>query len=231
VHLERIENAPGAIKAYAQQINRLGGDFPGFAALEPEDISNLDTAAAQALVLENNLWNPVISDSVERHRTADASYRTVEEVYQELLERAGGWRRLLPQRRDPAHNAQLDHFVPLIMETQDLRRRGVYVPDNFVTMTLETPALVGIPCAALIYLATLVWPETFSPTTDAIVEALKQPETYRAIAPQAGIISACGGLFASATRFPNAGKEQSVYIDNTIDRAMEHGYLLRPKPF
>ncbi|MEK6955123.1 MAG: hypothetical protein AABW52_00530, partial [Nanoarchaeota archaeon] len=76
--------------------------------------------------------------------------KSLEGTAKELVnQKYKGFRRLLPHRKNRQYNEQVDRLGELIY-TEGLRTRGVFVPDNFTTLTFYTATISFLLCNTLL---------------------------------------------------------------------------------
>ena len=84
--------------------------------------------------IQRNLISPYLEHNIILKGVANGSMSSVEEAYDELNEVNSGIRRFLPRRENLAHNHRVEELEELIGYSPYLEKKGIFRPDNFVTV-------------------------------------------------------------------------------------------------
>ena len=96
--------------------------------------SQIDMLNLQKRIFSEYEKNPILYDAIKDRKSIE---RTVEEITQIN----GGIGRILPWKKDIEHNGRLNNLRELIDVPDCLRTQGFFVPDNFITATLEISSI------------------------------------------------------------------------------------------
>ncbi len=167
------------------------------------------------LELRKNLFkeyegNPVLDDAIEGRQSIEQSVR-------ELGKKNRGIRKILPWRKDEAHNERLKYLDELVPGTKHLQTSGIFNPDNLITGVAE-----GIPSAFLLMHVVVKYLMSNMVVINPNLEpALYQHVVYgyQVVLPAA--MSAVFGIaFAYAgnrPRFNSLLIKRAKYLDNIIE--------------
>ncbi len=152
--------------------------------------------------------NPVLDDAIK-------DKISVEDSLLELGVVNKGIRKVLPRRKNKAHNERLEYLGELIEEPTQLRANGIFWPDNFVTTAAYTTIAISAICyfGAEPFIRNLyVNPDPASLARDIKDYQTIIPLTYSAIAaPMLGIGTNLG-------RFHSLPTKQAKYIDKKVNQ-------------
>lgn len=81
--------------------------------------------------------NPVLNDAVEGRQS-------ISDSLSELAQINKGWKVMLPRRKNKAHNERIEQMGELISEPSGLITRGLFYPDNAVSLTCYTAVALTI---------------------------------------------------------------------------------------
>ena len=101
---------------------------------------------------------------------------------------------LLPKRKDHRYNANLDLLDEIVPGVENLRTRGVWYPDNFVTAATNSASLFALGT----YIITSFFPENPELTQQQLEDA--EDIAYFAISAIGTLVSLTAGIVIDETR-------------------------------
>lgn len=111
--------------------------------LEEIDYSGpIDIYEATQKLFKQYEGNPVFDDAIK-------GKQSLEESLDELTQINKGIRKILPWRKDRVHNERLSQLGELISEPEHLRAKGIFIPNNVVSLGVFGETLVVGACYAM----------------------------------------------------------------------------------
>jgi len=156
--------------------------------------------------------NPVLYDAIK-------GKQSIEDSLEELGSVNKGIRKILPWRKDKAHNERIKQIRELISEPAQLKTSGILIPDNFITTVSEVAAVMF----GAFYLMEKFLPLDPSLSPEAL-ENLHQMNHYTPIF----VSSTLGPIFGALEnrfRFRKLPLDEAKYLD---EKVKEFYHLLYP---
>lgn len=181
--------------------------LPGYSKISLGKLPQIDIAKVQKNLMKKYENNPVFYDAIQ-------GTKTVEESLNELARVNKGIRKILPRRKDTAHNDRISQLGELITEPNYLRSNGIWMPDNIVSTAIEVTGLV--------FLASNLFTRLIIPETDVNIdpeELARDLEIYQVFMPAmiSEIMAPLMGFITNARRFSELPTEEVKYIDLKIE--------------
>ncbi len=165
----------------------------------------IDVAELQGILFQRYERNPVLYDSIKGRLS-------VEESLDELAEINKGVRKIIPWRKNKAHNERFEQLGELVSAPHHLKTRGIFMPDNFFTAGVE----VAVVAFGITYLLSTI---TLTPNPDASPEEIKKMFfDYRVVLPAtfSSVMSPFLGFVLNLVRLDKVGKDEVRYVDTKV---------------
>jgi len=143
-----------SIESTQRELERLGDerrDFEtvtGFGGRHIENILPYDCQASRKRDMGQYEENPVFRDAIKGRQS-------IEESLKELAQINQGIRKILPRRKNRAHNERLEQLGQLISIPDSFSADGILIPDNVITGSVEATAALF----TVYSFCELIWPK------------------------------------------------------------------------